>query len=83
MDVRFGLSSFRVFRELYECAIDDLLAVHGGEFSFRELQWEKSPLNRENNDLVLLLTYRGESVLAWELKDASAEYQWRRRSRLN
>lgn len=83
MDVQFGLSSFRIFRELYECAVDDLLALYGGEFSFRDLRWEKLPLSRENNDLVLLLMYREESVLAWELRDSSVEYQWRRRSRLN
>ena len=83
MDANFGLLTFRVFRDVYECVVDDLIATHGGDFKFRDLRWESAPINQHNNDLILLLSYRGEAVLSWEVRATSMEYNWRRISRLN
>ena len=83
MNADFGLRSFRVFRDVYECVVDDLIATYGGEFKVCDLRWESALKNRNNNDLILLLSYRGEAVLSWEIRATSMEYYWRRQSRLN
>lgn len=83
MDLEFASRTFRIFRELYECAIDDLLLTHKAEFRFCHLKWEKLPPQQENNELILHLTYQGENVLLWELRSTTLEYNWKRRHRLN